>query len=417
MGLVTSNQFQGVPDVVGSLSRGMNVGDQFRQNQLQKAQSQFLEGGGMQSPTGLQDSAKFGLDFQSKVAEGLGLIDKQTKQIDQSRLNEAADFAYRIQSLPLDQQNIEINKRIEYLENNGRNADQTRELLTMEPEQRSKAFQVVQVGALPNEKRLEAIRELQGGNKANIQFGGQETFKDEAGNVFFATSKRNPNTGDIQSVVTPMIDGVQVSGKLQPVSGSGLTQSEKVQQSGAIKGTEFTEKRRSEITAELSTRNRDATRSLPRIKQALQLASTADQGLTGSAKIKLAKLIPGIDVSDEGQLQSALLQLSLDQLQNFKGPTTDFEFGVTQSITGSLGDSKSSNISRLNSLDRANWFNQREFKQFREFTKSGGDPDEFAFDFNETVKTKRGEVSLQDLQDTAVENNLTIDETIKRLNL
>lgn len=172
----------------------------------------------------------------------------------------------------------------------------------------------------------------------------------------------------------------------------------------------------SSITKELSTRNRNAARESIKLNQALNVAGTAEQGLTGSVKLRLAKLVPGIDVTNEALLAQSLKSLALDQLQNFKGPTTDFEFGVTEDIAGKLGDPRTANIARIKSLQRAAWFNQREFKQFQKHIKAGKDPDTFGFNFGEQIKTKRGEFSLQDIQDTAVENNLSIEETIKRLN-
>lgn len=174
--------------------------------------------------------------------------------------------------------------------------------------------------------------------------------------------------------------------------------------------------RTSAIKKELSQRNRNAARSGRTLRQALTLAQTASQGLTGTAKLKLSRLVPGIDASDEAALDATLNQLALDQLQLFKGPTTDFEFGVTQTIAGALGQSKESNIARIKSLDRARFFNERESEQFTGFIKDGGDPDNFRFNFSEVVKTKKGPFTLQDIQDTAVQNNLTIEETIERLN-
>jgi len=157
MGLVTANQFQLTPDIGGSLSRGFNLGEQFRAQQLQQKQQEFLAGGGLQDPQALQQSAKLGLDFQQQVATGLGLIDQRTGQIDQARLTEAADFAFRIQDLPIDQQNIAINERIEKVEARGGDATQTRELLQVPFKQRGNALRAVQLSALPNEQRIKIL--------------------------------------------------------------------------------------------------------------------------------------------------------------------------------------------------------------------------------------------------------------------
>ncbi len=240
----------------------------------------------------------------------------------------------------------------------------------------------------------------------------------------------DPATGKVFQTVFDPATGQSTS---QPVQGAPLQLTPQQKQEQAVKQRFAVEdietkavakretiklkaRRTSEITKELSTRNRDAARNGVRLRRALLLAQKSEQGLTAEVKIGMSKIFPNIDVTDEASLDSALLQLSLDQLQNFKGPTTDFEFGVAASTVGSLGDSKTANIARIKSLDRARWFNQREFDQFKRHTKSGGDPDDFSFNFGEPVKTKKGVFTLQDLQDSAVQNNLTIEEVIKRLN-
>ena len=416
VGLVTANQFNLTPNIPGIIQGGLSLGEQFRAKKLQEQQDQFLQGvdgQGASSPQALQNAAKLGLDFQNKFAKGLGLVDKQTGQINQKRLIAAADFAFNAQNLPIEQQNIAINNRIEEIESQGGDASQTRELLQLSPDQRAKAFQVTQIAALPNEKRLEII---QGGGRTKFQFGSQEKFEDDAGNIFFATLKNDPTTGESAPNVTPLVEGTQVVGKLNPVAGSGLTSKKKVGEAQQIANVKFKEKRRDTLTSELADKNRTAARSVVSINAALKLSEKASQGLTGSLKLQLGKIFPDIDVSNEGALQSAFTQLALVQLQSFKGPTTDFEFNKAQSVGGDLGDPKSANKARLSGLKRSAWFVRREFKQFRDFTKKGGDPDDFAFDFGERIQTKKGLISLEDLQDTAAENNLTIEQTLAELN-
>jgi hypothetical protein len=174
--------------------------------------------------------------------------------------------------------------------------------------------------------------------------------------------------------------------------------------------------RAGEIRSELSDRNRNAARSQTVIQEALLTVSNASEGLTANVKTALARLLPGVDVSDEGALDSVLKRLALEQLQKFKGPTTDFEFNVTQQIVGKLGDPRSANIARLKSLSRNDWFMRQEFGQYNNFVKDGGDPDQFAFNFDQKMSTNKGEVSLKNLQDAAVSNNLTIEELLDRLN-
>ena len=228
----------------------------------------------------------------------------------------------------------------------------------------------------------------------------------ETGQVSLPTF--NPNTGET---------------KLVPIDGAKqLTPEQKQQQELSQFTTKEKRKARiarsKEIKKEIGDRNRSAARSQQPLFEALRLASNprTAEGLTAGIQTQLARVLPGIDVANEGNLDSALNRLALEQLQSFKGPTTDFEFGVTQNIVGSLTDPRETNIARLKSLQRANWFAKREFKQFDDFIEGGGDPDNFAFNFNEQVSTKKGDFSLKDIQDTAVDNGMTIEEVIAELN-
>jgi len=239
----------------------------------------------------------------------------------------------------------------------------------------------------------------------------------------------DPQTGQQSSTVfnpnTNSFSQVQIPGatQLTPAQRSDIAVTEfakkadiEVTKTSGTERVKQRERRSSSISKELSERNRAAARSSRTLNQALTIAQQSSQGLTGVAKLKLSQIIPGIDVSNEAALDSTMKQLALEQLQNFKGPTTDFEFGVAQQVSGSLGQSRTSNIARIKSLRRATWFNEREFSQFKKHTKSGGDPDSFKFNFGEPVRTKKGVFTLQDIQDTAVKNNLTIEETLKALN-
>lgn len=229
----------------------------------------------------------------------------------------------------------------------------------------------------------------------------------------------DPETGQVS---LPTFDPNTGETKLVPIEGAKqLTPKQEQQQ----ELSQFTKKERKkarisrakEIKKEIGDRNRNAARSQQPLFEALRLASNprTAEGIGAGIATQLARVLPGIDVSNEGNLDSALNRLALEQLQNFKGPTTDFEFGVTQNIVGSLTDPREANIARLKSLQRANWFAKREFKQFNDFIDGGGDPDNFAFDFNETVSTKKGNFNLKDLQDTAVDNNMTIEEVVAEL--
>ncbi|RLA59396.1 MAG: hypothetical protein DRQ89_14140 [Epsilonproteobacteria bacterium] len=171
--------------------------------------------------------------------------------------------------------------------------------------------------------------------------------------------------------------------------------------------------RRVEIGKEFSDRNRAAAENEIILNEALTLAGRATQGAGGKALERLSQIVPGVDVTDEAALDSALKRMALDQLQKFKGPTTDFEFGVVQDISGKLGNAQSSNIARIKALKRNNWFMREQVRQYRNWK---GDPNEFAFNFNEMRGFGNKAFTLQEIQNTAVHNNWTIEETLTNLN-
>jgi hypothetical protein len=69
---------------------------------------------------------------------------------------------------------------------------------------------------------------------ANQQFGAQETLKDSEGNLFFATTRRDPKTKEVVGVVAA-VDGSNAKpvGKLSVTGSYGLTANEKVGQGAA----------------------------------------------------------------------------------------------------------------------------------------------------------------------------------------
>jgi hypothetical protein len=304
---------------------------------------------------------------------------------------------------------------------------------------------------LPTDETVDAITALRTGDSQGVLSGIDAATQIAQGRGLLGGSGQkqfalqsnapitDPNTGQVSTPVfnpaTGQTDLVPVEGAFQETptqkakreftSAEALSKLE-VGETKAKATIQAVVARTSALKKEFSERRRLAARSTRKVKEAQKLAQQATQGVAGRGKLALARLFPGIDASNEGALTSAFKSLALDELQKFKGPTTDFEFAVTEDIAGSLGNSASANIARLASLERANWFADRESQQFNEHTKAGHDPDAFFFNFNETGLTKRIKdpvtgkekalsYSLQDLQDTAVANHKSIDEIIKRL--
>jgi hypothetical protein len=433
-------QFSGrslTPDVLGGIQQGQQVsqGENILQQQKlgiqQTQQEQALAQQQTQQTAAAQQQAISLLERSRKGAPA-GDINSEVIQLlfnnpeigrelhtqlgadtEEKKLN-AARVGFNIEQAAgnreaQDQILIENIKRVD-----ARNGDSShsRELLNMPEDRRIQAAKLMQVAALNREELANAI---QGGAQG---LASAKTLINPDGSTIQALPSgevevRNP-TGDI------VTDDARLA-VLKQAADSQREQKEQdaeraIKQARGIAGATNREKRISAKKTEFADRIQGAAREGIRLNAALNAAAKADQGLTGTLKVQLAKVFPDIDVTNEATLDQALGQLTIDQLQKFKGPTTDFEFAKSQLTVGALGDSKTANVARLKALQRNSWFVKRESEQFNRHIKDGGDVDNFAFNFNELMKTKRGNFTLQQLQDTAADANISIEETIKRLN-
>ena len=186
------------------------------------------------------------------------------------------------------------------------------------------------------------------------------------------------------------------------------------------KRMELAEGRTSVLKQDFSTQRRLAKNSARRLREVQRLQKGATQGVGGQLLLNLGKIFPGIDVRDESALSAAYKGLALDELQKFKGPTTDFEYRISEDIAGSLGDGAFANQARTASLLRAAWFVDKKAQQFDKWVDNGHSSDRYSFDMNEPISFGAGDppitMSLQSLQDTAVHYHLSIEDTIKKLN-
>lgn len=99
-------------------------------------------------------------------------------------------------------------------------------------------------------------------------FGGQVELKDEKGNLFLSTMKKDPRTGMVEAVVAPVGGGAQQPvGRLQMVSSAGMTPDEKVRQVGDIEATkqDVRSKTEPQIQREITLAREKATKEVEKI--------------------------------------------------------------------------------------------------------------------------------------------------------
>lgn len=158
--------------------RNLKFQEDLRQQGLAEKRQQELVGlaqqlGPQPTPGGLPRSQAFAQlavqfpDEFEQINKNLGLITDRQKQ-------EAADFAFTALNTPPERRSQLIEQRVRSLEAQGRDASNTRELLTLNPEQQDEFLQVAQVAVLPLDERvklargepLQAITRVEGGFEA-----------------------------------------------------------------------------------------------------------------------------------------------------------------------------------------------------------------------------------------------------------
>lgn len=232
----------------------------------------------------------------------------------------------------------------------GANIDPTRVKGALDAINEGKLEQVLTGG--DNLVQMARDRGLLGGGQnqqANSQFGSQQTFKDSKGNLFFGTTKRNPNTGAVESVLAPVSGGnVQPEGQIELVSRLGETSAEKQE---SIVDTEA-----AKTTAKaIATRNQgyissgiEAADSVNNIKRSLELLDSVETGGFDNLKLRASQLF-GIEGADEGELSARLGISVLSQLKPIFGAAfTAAEGERLERISARFGANAGTNKRLLN---------------------------------------------------------------------
>ncbi len=184
-----------------------------------------------------------------------------------------------------------------------------------------------------------------GGQQSLSQFGGQIEVKDEAGNLFFATTSRDPSTGQAKTVLSPISgdQSTQPQGGLRIVGQFGETGSERTGRA-VDEATGTTAARELETRAsDLMTRGVAAAESTATIRRAISLLDVVETG--GPEAFALAvKQGLGIEGADEGELSNTLGKSVLSQLrETFGAAFTENEGNRLARIEASFNKSPATN--------------------------------------------------------------------------
>ena len=204
-------------------------------------------------------------------------------------------------------------------------------------------------------------------SKKGVQFGAQQTFKDSENNLFFGTTKRNPATGQVESVLSPVSAGVtEPVGAVNLVSGLGLTATEKSEIDAATAGAkeaaklaeqaaarpEIEEKVQAAKTKAAAQAKRqqlhmdngiDAADATANIRRGLELIRSVPTGGISAVSLKAQQLF-GVEGADEAELSARLGKAVLSQLRaTFGAAFTEREGARLENIEAGFGKSTEGN--------------------------------------------------------------------------
>lgn len=182
--------------------------------------------------------------------------------------------------------------------------------------------------------------------------------------------------------------------------------------------------RREKATA-ISESQAGLNNSISKINRALTLMQQAntETGITEELKYQLTNLFPNLtDPSNPAQLRAAFKQLAIDELQMFKGPTTDYEFKQVASVAGEGWNSTQSNVARAKALSRLNYLSTKRNEFMDDYLRNTEGRAVFGVENEWAKEYKRkqfeygdSKYSIEDLQKIAQEQNLTMEELGQRL--
>lgn len=206
---------------------------------------------------------------------------------------------------------------------------------------------------LAGERRASMALNREISNKA--QFGGQEIMKDEAGNLFYGTTIRDPRTQQIvPSIVAADGSGVKPQGRLMIANNSyGLTAGEKVQQVGNEKTAELSAGAKGAAKAEM----KGFGTTMAAIERAKEILPTATDSLVGRGRDAVFGAFGATTkaAQDASELDTTAGWL-MTNVPKFSGPQSDKDVMTYNIMAGQVGDRSKPHAERLRSLQTLEQF-------------------------------------------------------------
>jgi len=172
------------------------------------------------------------------------------------------------------------------------------------------------------------------------------------------------------------------------------------------------------VRDEIRGNARTASRQLGKVRSLSKLLESTGTGALTQFFPQIGRLIPGFSATDEQAAAAQINAFVLEQMEAFKGSTSNRELDFAASTVASLGNTPEANRIILRNFENVIFLSQQENRQFNDFVKGKGKPRDFIFNFQEVVFPNHptfGNVTLDDIQTTAFENGITMERTLQEM--
>lgn len=172
------------------------------------------------------------------------------------------------------------------------------------------------------------------------------------------------------------------------------------------------------VRTEVRGNARAAGRHKARVKSLERTLMKAAQGPLAQFIPSLSRVIPGLDGTNEQVAAAQINDFVLDKMAAFKGSTSEKELDFARETVAKLGNTREANMAIIRSFLNASYLAEVENEQFDRHTANGGKARDFVFDFDTVIlpgHPTHGDVTVSDIQETAMANGLTMEAVVRRL--
>ena len=188
----------------------------------------------------------------------------------------------------------------------------------------------------------------------SFTFGASSTFKDEKGNMFLSTQRRDPKTGSLTALFAPLVEGGpnKPVGKVEMVGSYGLTAGEYLTQAGAVAGTQETSKLGAQAINAIKKSGFAARTMIPDTERMIKLNNMINTGGGAETKKYFQSVfnLKSEDAANLADFNALSGKMILGQIRQLGANPTEGERKFLEQITASIENGTVINEALLNDV-------------------------------------------------------------------